>query len=46
MSGGIRTHCAKCFHKLNKVNTCPKCGWNYEKEFGGQKELDKKKDGK
>ena len=41
MSGGIRRNCRKCYTKLkNKV--CPKCGWSYEKEFGGQLKLGEK----
>lgn len=38
MSGGIRTHCRKCYTKL-KSHVCPKCGWSYEKEFSGQRSL-------
>jgi len=39
MSGGIRTHCPECNKKIESPRSCKYCGWNYEKEFSGQKEL-------
>jgi len=41
MSGGLQERCPKCNKRLKPIGShiCIYCGWNYEKEFSGQKSL-------